>query len=56
MHRMLQGYITKRGGIPLIVYGAALLVFTVVPLKLIFILLSLCLLVGGVCIYKKTGK
>ncbi len=56
MHKILQGYIAKRGGIPLIVYGAALLVLTVVPLKLILILISLGLLAGGVCIYKRTGK
>ena len=56
MHKIVEGLSGKSGGIPLIFAGAALLVLMVVPAKLLLLLLSIGWMVGGLCVYKRTGK
>ena len=56
MQKILESMTGKQGGIPLILAGAALLVLMVVPAKLLMMTLALAWMVGGMCVYKRTGK
>ncbi|MCI5811824.1 MAG: hypothetical protein MR018_09710 [Clostridiales bacterium] len=56
MYRMIRRWLSAQSGRPLLAAGAALLLLTLIPLKLIVILLALGLLSAGLCASGKTGK
>lgn len=56
MYRMIRRWLSVQSGKPLLAAGAALLLLTLIPLKLIVILLALGLLSAGLCASGKNGK